>query len=125
MTMCRIAVAASIVFSYPLTFVGVREGVFDLMNIPTAKRTKGAVTRMTLAIMSVVTAGALVVKDLSLVLALGGAVLGNALIFVFPSMMFRNAFKDDASKAGERKVCAGISAFGIVMGCVGVVKSLS
>jgi amino acid permease len=125
MTMCRIAVAVSIVFSYPLAFVGVREGVFDLMNVPVAKRTDASVNRMTMSLLAAVTASALVVKDLSLVLALGGAVLGNALIFVFPSMMFRAAFKNQPDMAGERAGALGVSTFGVVMGAIGVYMSLN
>ena len=32
-TMCRIALAVSIVFSYPLTFVGIRDGIMDLAKV--------------------------------------------------------------------------------------------
>ncbi|GMH93259.1 hypothetical protein TL16_g12580 [Triparma laevis f. inornata] len=39
-TACRIALAVSIVFSYPLTFVGIREGIFDLSKTDDADRVK-------------------------------------------------------------------------------------
>lgn len=41
-TMCRLAIGASIVFGYPLTFITTREGVFSALNItnPTQKQVR-------------------------------------------------------------------------------------
>jgi amino acid permease len=55
MTFCRVAVAAAIVASYPLTFVGVREGTFDLLNVPVKDRTPSAVNKMTFALLAAFT----------------------------------------------------------------------
>lgn len=70
------------------------------------------------------------VKDLSLVLALGGATLGNALIYVFPAFMFRAAVQKKGSDATaglkkEVKVAMASAVLGIVLGALGVKTALS
>jgi len=132
MSFSRIAVAVSIIFSYPLAFVGVREGVLDLANIPQEKRTNGLLNKLTVAILAGVTGMALVVKDLSFLLSLGGATLGNALIYVYPALMFRAVVKkkDGENKGLKKEVMFAMAtaAMGIVVGGIGgtmAIKSLS
>jgi len=44
-------------------------------------------------------------KDLSFVLSFGGATLGNALIYIFPDLIFRKAVRQMGDKAiAELKV---------------------
>ncbi len=123
-TMSRVAIATSIIFSYPLTFVGIREGVFDLMKVPVSDRTPGRVNRMSVVILAVVTGLALVLKDLSFVLSFGGATLGNAIVFLFPTMMFRALYKGKEGKGFERGICGGVAAFGVGMGIIGAKMAL-
>ena len=52
--------------------------MLDLANIPQEKRTNGLLNKLTVAILAGVTGMALVVKDLSFLLSLGGATLGNS-----------------------------------------------
>jgi len=44
-------------------------------------------------ILADVTVAALKITDLSFIMSFGGARLGNALIYVYPALMFRNAVK--------------------------------
>lgn len=133
MAFSRIAVALSIVFSYPLAFVGFRDGVIDLLQIPPEKRTDAKLNQLTVVLLSIVTVAASKVKDLSLLLSFSGATLGNALIYVFPAMMFRAAVKNLGDKAtaaqkAEAKGIMGIAGMGIGMAFVGTkmaIKSLS
>jgi len=126
MLMCfsRVAVAISIIFSYPLAFVGCRDGILDLANVPTAKRSKGLLNKLTACLLSIITVAALSLKDLSFVMSLGGATLGNALIYVYPALMFRSMVKamgDNAGKGLKREVIfSNLSAvFGTCMGVIG------
>ena len=89
----RIAVAISLVFSYPLAFAGCRDGVLDLVNVPEEKRTNGLLNKVTVACLTGITGLALVVKDLSFVMSCGGATLGNELIYLYPALVFRGAVK--------------------------------
>ncbi|GMH89492.1 hypothetical protein TrVE_jg5671 [Triparma verrucosa] len=124
-TACRIALALSIVFSYPLTFVGIREGIFDLSKTSDADRVKKS-TPLSLGILAVVTCIASQLKDLSFVLSFGGATLGNSIVFLFPSMMFAAAVKKMGRKdlEGEVKVTKAVGALGIVMGIIGGFQAL-
>lgn len=125
----RIAVAVSIVFSYPLAFAGLRDGLLDLANIGKEKRTNGLLNKVTVGILSIITGLALKVKDLSFVLSFGGAVLGNALIYIFPSLMIRGAVKNMGDKASdglktEAKVSILTILLGLTFGLIGGTQAI-
>ncbi|CAB9515491.1 Sodium-coupled neutral amino acid transporter 3 [Seminavis robusta] len=130
MGISRIAVAVSLVGSFPLAFVGARDGVMDLFNIK--NRSNKNLNSITLALLAGVTGLALVIPDVTFVLSFAGATLGNALIYVFPGIMFRGAVKrmKDASAPlkGEVKLAMANAALGVVLGGLGAfmaVKSLA
>jgi len=125
MCISRIAVAISLVFSYPLAFAGCRDGVLDLANISVEKRTNRFLNKVSIMILSVITVLALYIRDLSFVLSFGGATLGNALIYVYPALMFRAAVKKMGDKAGaglkkEVNFALANALLGVSMGVVGV-----
>jgi len=129
MSLSRVAVAISLVFSYPLAFAGLRDGVLDVAEVPSDKRSNNLQNKLTVGLLSFITALALTVKDLTFVLSFGGATFGNALIYVFPALMFRRSVKDMGEKATkglkrEVKVAMGSAALGIGMGCVGARMAL-
>jgi hypothetical protein len=114
---------------YPLAFVGVRDGLLDLMNVEAKDRTNSKLNKLTVGILSVVTFFALKVKDLSFVLSFGGATLGNALIYVYPALMFRGAVRkmgDKASNALKREVNVAMASagLGVTMGVIGTKMAL-
>ena len=124
MSLSRVAVAVSIVFSYPLIFAGARDGWLDLLKVPMEKRTDSVLNKTTLAILSGITLLATQLKELAFIMSLAGATLGNALIYVYPSLMFRSAVKnmgDKASKGLKREVPFAMfsAVLGVVMGCIG------
>jgi len=124
MSLSRIAVAISIVFSFPLVFVGARDGWLDLLKVPMEKRTDSVLTKATLAILTGITLLAMRLKELAFIMSFAGATLGNALIYVYPALMFRSAVKgmgEKASKGLKREVpFAMFSALlGVVMGAIG------
>ena len=122
----RLAVAISIVFSYPLAFVGARDGILDLLQVK--DRSAKLLNSLTVALLSSLTVAALIVPDVSFVLALAGATLGNALIYIFPGIMWRGAVKRSttatASQKREVKLAMGSAVFGLVMGALGAVKAI-
>lgn len=124
MSLSRVAVAISIVFSFPLVFVGARDGWLDLLKVPSKDRTDSVLTKATLAILTGVTVVATQLKELAFIMSLAGATLGNALIYVYPSLMFRSAVKnmgDKADKGLKREVPFAIfsALLGVVMGAIG------
>lgn len=103
--------------------------MIDLLKIPPEKRTDAKLNQLTVILLGIVTALASKVKDLSFLLSFAGATLGNALIYVFPAMMFRKAVKDmgDAASSSEKLEANGIlgvAGLGIGMGIVGAKMAL-
>ena len=121
MGISRIAVAISLVGSYPLAFVGARDGVLDLFKIK--ERTDAKVNALTVALLAGVTGLALIIPDVTFVLSFAGATLGNSLIYIFPALMFRGAVKKmkNASGALKREVNFAMAnaGLGLVMGALG------
>ena len=66
----RIAVAVSLVFSYPLAFVGARDGVLELFKVK--NRSSGVLNTLTVGMLSAITVAALLIPDVSFVLAFAG-----------------------------------------------------
>ena len=62
------------------------------------------------------------------VLSFAGSTLGNALVYIFPALMFRGAIKKLPSptrlQKTEVKVAMASAMFGLVMGAVGAVKAV-
>jgi len=122
----RIAVAISLVFSYPLAFTGCRDGFMDILNIPSEKRSSSVQNTITIALLSVFTFGAMVFKDVSFVLAFGGATLGNLLTYVYPALMYRAIVKEQGRTEENRAVLVSMmsAGLGIVMGVIGTKMAL-
>mmetsp|Transcript_11598 Transcript_11598/g.17843 ORF Transcript_11598/g.17843 Transcript_11598/m.17843 type:complete len:491 (-) Transcript_11598:132-1604(-) len=122
MGLSRIAVLLSLVFSYPLAFQGARDGVLDLFRIK--DRSNKTLNVVTVALLAIVTGVAYSLRDVSLVLAFSGAILGNALIYVFPALMFRGAVQkmENASEGLKREVkfAMGVAGMGIGFGVLGL-----
>ena len=119
LSLSRFAVALSLVFSYPLLFVGLRDGVLDLLQIPESRRSHSLLNQWSVGVVAVITGLALKVTDLTFVASMSGAVLGTSLIFIFPTLMFRAAVRDDPSKKRERRLCSVIASVGVAVGGVG------
>ena len=126
MGVSRIAVALSLVFSYPLAFVGAREGLLDLLQVK--NRSPRVLNSLTVGLLAAITGAALVIPDVSFVLALAGSTLGNCLIYIFPFFMFRGAIRQlkQPTKLQKAEVkVAGVSAvLGLVMGVLGAAKAI-
>ena len=122
----RFAVAISLVFSYPLLFVGTRDGLLDLIRVPEEKRTNSLLNRMSVGLLAILTVLALNVTDLTFVASMSGAVLGTSLIFIFPTLMFRAAVKENPTKGQkwESRLCSVIAALGVGIGSVGAKMAL-
>lgn len=129
MSFSRVAVAFALVFTYPLAFVGCRDGLLEMMQVPKEERTDAKLNNITYIILAAVTAVAMKITDLSFIMSFGGATLGNALIYVYPAIMFKSAVKnmgENATKAQKLEVYLAMTfaAIGIGMGCVGTKMAL-
>jgi hypothetical protein len=122
----RIAVAVSLVFSYPLAFTGCRDGFLDLAQVNVDQRTNGLMNIVTISLLGAITVLACTLTDVSFVLAFGGATLGNALTYVYPALMYRAVVKQQNRK-GEQfgvNVAMGSAGLGLVMGIIGASMAL-
>jgi sodium-coupled neutral amino acid transporter 11 len=120
MSVARIAVTISIIASYPLIFVGARDGLFDLFKISQDKRTNNLQNKMTFGILGLVTLLASRLTDLGLVASVGGATFGTALVFVYPVIMF---LKQQKKRTRETIPAALIGVLGLCMGAIGTALS--
>lgn len=115
--MSRIAVAFALIFTYPLVFVGCRDGFLSLLKVPQEKQTDSMLNTLTVTLLVLVTIAACTLKDLSFVMSFGGATLGNALIYIFPALMFQKLVKDmgtDAPAALKNEIY--FSTFSMLLG---------
>ena len=106
-TLSRTALAVSIALTYPLPFFGLRDGFLDVLRIPQEKRTETLIRLLSLGLLIGITIGAYFVKDLALVLSVGGGSFSTILSSVFPALMFRSAVKqykgDTSDVEGESR----------------------
>ncbi|KAL7522236.1 hypothetical protein ACHAWX_006913 [Stephanocyclus meneghinianus] len=114
MSLSRVAVAVSIVFSFPLAFVGARDGWLDLLNVPSEKRSNAVLNKATLAILSVITLIATQLKELAFIMSFAGAT----------SAVKKMGVK--ASKGLRREVPFALfsALLGLVMGSIGTKMAL-
>jgi amino acid permease len=137
----RLAVAISILLTFPLPFVGLRDGILDSMNISDGDRNDTTLFVVTLLLLSFITVAALLIHDLSFVLAVGGGTFSTAVSSVFPTLMFvslkqqqRNTFSTSRAGIGEGDIGLNrmesifafiIMTFSIFIGVTGVFISLN
>ena len=81
----RLGIGCSIIFSYPINFIGLREGVLGLLGATGESDTTHVVS--TVLLLAVACGISMMTKNLGLVVALGGAVLGSALVYILPAFM--------------------------------------
>jgi hypothetical protein len=125
----HLTMTSDLLYSYPLAFVGCRDGILEMLQVPKEERTDAKLNTLTYAILGFVTVAALTISDLSFIMSFGGATLGNALIYVYPAIMFRSAVKnmgDDATTAQklETYLAMAFAALGIGMGGIGAKMAL-
>jgi Transmembrane amino acid transporter protein len=108
------------VHSYPIVFIGARDGLLDLFKLSQDKRDDGLLNKLTVGMIAVVTAMAAKLTDLGLVASVGGATFGTALVFVYPALMLRKLKKN---KGVECAIAGVIALLGLIMGGIGTYLS--
>lgn len=132
-TVARVAVASSLVFSYPLCFVGFRDGIREMRGSKPGE-TKNR-TKWTVGLLAAVSAASLKLTDLGFVNSFGGALIGSGIVYIFPALMFLKPLMDKlkdkraaATVAGEEKremnVNRGIVVAGAAFGVLGAAVSV-
>uniref|UniRef100_A0A7S2IT91 Amino acid transporter transmembrane domain-containing protein n=1 Tax=Haptolina brevifila TaxID=156173 RepID=A0A7S2IT91_9EUKA len=94
----RLGICASVIFSYPLNFVGLREGVLGIVGLKQHAAKTSVHVGSSLILLCAMNGLALKLKDLGLVVAFGGALLGSSLVYIFPALMFIAATRQQMAK---------------------------
>ena len=126
---CRLAIAFSTLLTFPIVFIGFRDGVIDVFDVPMEKQTEDIVNCLTIVLLTFLTVTAIFWTDLSMINAVGGGTLAAAIVFVFPAFMYKAAVKalgDWALSRQHREVVLALAlmVFGVLLGLVGVVQVL-
>ena len=123
--LARIGIALSVLFSYPLNFVGLREGVFALAKVPKEKADSTPFhVGATVLLMCLINGSALFIKDLGLAVALGGAILGSALVYIFPALMAIGEKQGAIKTKAEKLANWGLAGLGVFFAGLGAVMSI-
>lgn len=125
MSLSRAAVTLSLIFSYPLAFVGVREGLLDLASVPESKRRSRPLSDLlTVTLLAAITGVAYLLTDIRVILSLGGATWGNLLVYVFPALMMIGAARSNTDLQGKVPLSVVTGILGLGMGVVGTIKAV-
>jgi amino acid permease len=126
----RAFVGVGIVFSYPLCFVGLRDGILEMKGIDKpSEKTRNV---WTVGLLSLVSVCSVFLRDLGFVNSFGGALISSLIVYVFPAIMFvmmsrkrmaQGLSKGMAKLSGaigfESAANYGIVILGIAMGILG------
>ena len=114
MSASRSLFMASLIVTFPLPFVGLRDAVSEHLpsNVPTHVLSAG--------LLVVLTAVAIAVDDLSLVLTVGGGTIATAVASVLPTLMYRQVVKRETNQEPVRALLQMALSVGI--GISGVAK---
>jgi amino acid permease len=119
----RCIVTISLIGSYPLIFRGMKSAFFELF--PKLESKDGLVTK---GFLMILTGLALVLNDAGFMVSMVGALMGSAIIYIFPSTIFLRATKRRIQKGSmnlnarlvvERWVNKGLIAMGALFGLLG------
>jgi amino acid permease len=125
-TASRLAVGVSTLLTYPLVFIGFRDGMVDLLAVPMERQTSHNMNVLTLFLLTILTVMAVFVTDLGMINAIGGGTLATALVFVFPALMYQQAVKLHFISGAEREIWIAMTlmVIGVILGLVGVWQSI-
>jgi amino acid permease len=123
-TLARFAIGLALLTGYPFTFSALREGLLDLSGKKDKNERNRLFTPLTMSLLSLVTALALVLTDVGFVCSITGALFGCFLMFIVPAIM--NIKNPVAPVQGIEKLGnMGMMATGLVMGALGIYVSVA
>lgn len=124
----RMLIAVSMIGGFPLTFIALRSAAEDLLEKP--KKTQqqpDSGFKLKMVLLLSLTALSLVVPDAGFVVGLNGAVMGSAILYTFPALLFLKYFQNNPSSTtgtirrgpGEQWLCRVLVIFGILSSLAG------
>jgi Transmembrane amino acid transporter protein len=127
-TLARFAFGTSVLASFPLIFLSMRNWFVTqaVMNIPQV----GGIRRISTLLLMLISFLASKFKDIGVVGSVAGGVLGSSMMFVFPPIMYIRALQQQAKKEGVPAPKAVIAlnsilmVLGATLGIVGTTASI-
>lgn len=125
-TICRLLTAVSILGGYPFLIRACRAETLELYNLITNRKPTRKKEKLTTAILLLsLTLLAMVLSDAGLIIGLVGAVMGSALVYVFPSLLYLSTTKKMGKATTrsiilERILCRFLVLFGTFAAFAGV-----
>jgi len=132
-TICRFIVTISLVGSYPIFMRGIKSAYFELFQ-KGKEVTDGMNKKATNGFLAGITALALVLEDAGFMVSLTGAVMGSAIIYVFPSIIFlkmtsrlmaAGKLKKTKAVTAERIANKFLIGTGVILGVLGASVTVS
>ena len=124
----RVAISLSIVFTYPIAFVGFRDGVLDVLKVTKDDITDQNLYVLTFFLLLIISIFAVIFQDLALLLAVGGGTFSTAVSSIFPALMYHASIaqKEQVSADDELRVKVALALMIIcsLIGALGVVFAL-
>ncbi|CAE7547735.1 SLC38A1 [Symbiodinium sp. CCMP2592] len=122
----KMGVMISILCGFPLNFMLLKSEVVAMAKKKGFSMDKPAVRWLTVALLTVTTGLALVLKDLGKVQAVTGATMGSFIVFVAPALMSRGLRRQRGGKAPGRAVQEVVLVMcGFLLGSLGVFLSIT
>lgn len=120
-SIARFAVGVTLLTSYPFTFTALRTGIMDTLGVSASQRDEFHVP-MTVSVLSLVTAAALVVKNVGFAVSFAGALFGNALMYCMPAIIEKRRVEAmGTANLRNRLVNNAILLFGAILGLLGAI----
>jgi hypothetical protein len=122
----RLLVTVSVIGGYPFLMAACRSEALELFA-KGEEATRGLKRKATTILISITTALCLVLKDAGFVISFNGSLMGSALIFTFPAMLFLKQTSTGTvsrSERLERIFCRFLVGFGVVTGLMGAATSV-
>jgi amino acid permease len=124
--LARLAIGIALLTGYPFTFSALREGLLDMAQVK-GERRDALLRPATVGLLGLVTALALVLKDVGFVVSISGALFGCALMFVVPAIMtiknlerLQTLGRPNKNHGLEKTFNYLLVATGVIMGVLGV-----
>lgn len=129
-TVCRLLTAISVIGGYPFLISACRGEILKLYSLKTEQKPKRRHEKLTtLILMTIVTLLSMVVSDAGLIIGLSGAVMGSALVYIFPSLLYLSNTNPIKPKLRmlilERMFCRFLLVFGIFAASAGVLSVIT
>lgn len=131
-TICRLLMAVSVIGGFPFLIHAARQTFFDLNK--SEKVTKQDKTKVTRGLVSLVTGLALLLEDAGVVVGFNGAVMGSAIIYIFPALLFLKSTRTKLDSGAlqmtkklklERNASRFLAGFGVVSAVLGGVVTIT